>query len=144
MPVSADVSAWLRAETPHNLRLLERLRDRLVRKLDRADKLEAVPGGEVRDPVPDRDWCRALRTYQAGYQGLLVEERERAKLALAARLKGGATILTDEEYDTGVAEIQRHALKELPVEDLVAELAKRGLKLPARALVEDAEDREDE
>lgn len=126
-----SVSAWLRAETPEHLALLSRMRERLVRKLDRADKADGEPSGERRDPVPDRDWCRLAQRYQTGYHALLVEERERSKLALMARLRGDGHVLTDEEYETGLRELQQAALKDLPPADLEAELARRGIKMPA-------------
>lgn len=137
---TGSVSTWLRAETPEHLELLTRMRERAVRKLDRADAAEAAPGGERRDPVPDRDWCRLVQRYQAGYALLLTEERERAKLALMARLKGQGKILTDEEYESELLEVGREALAQLPVEDLARELERRGLKLPGAA----AEPDEDE
>jgi hypothetical protein len=124
------VSQWLRAETPEQLRMLERMRDRLKRKLDRADKLDAEPGGDKRDPIPDRDWCRVYEHYQRGYTALLVEERERTKLALMERrLDPGDAPLTDEEYETGTRELGLEALRSLPVDQLAPELARRGIKL---------------
>lgn len=136
---TGSVSTWLRAETPEHLALLTRMRERAVRKLDRADAADQGPGGERRDPVPDRDWCRLVQRYQAGYALLLTEERERQKLALIAKLKGGGKVLTDEEYALGIAELEREALASLPPEDLIAELARRGLKLPAPAADQDDE-----
>lgn len=148
MSVRSDgsVSTWLRAETPEHLRLLSRMRERLVRKLDRADTAEAAPGGERRDPIPDRDWCRLAQRYQTGYQALLVEERERSKLALMARLRGDGHVLTDEEYETGLRDLQQTALKDLPPADLAAEIERRGIKLPALELVPatDPDERDDD
>lgn len=123
MSDSGIASAWLRAETPEHLRVLTRLRERLVKRLDAADTKGSTE-------VPDRDWCRALQRYQAGYGLLLTAETERQKLALMAQLKGGA-VITDEEYNTGIRELGIEALRQLPAADLAAELERRGLKLPA-------------
>lgn len=124
-------SKWLRSETPQHLRMLTRVRERIERRLDREDRAAAESGREA-DEVPDRDVCRAIQRYQASFTALLVEERERAKLALAVKLKGGAgaQILTDEELEAGMRELAAAALKELPIADLAAELARRGIRIP--------------
>lgn len=132
-------SQWLRAETTEHMRLLSRLRGRLEAKLDRLDEA-ARKAGVPLDAIPDRDWCRALQRYQQGYTTLLVEERERAKLAIAARLKGGDQVLSDEEFSAGLRELGVEALKELPAADLAAELARRGINVPVVSVDDEDQD----
>ena len=80
------VSQWLRDETEHQLRLLSKIRERLDRVMERQDQVLNKYDAAA---VPDRDWMRAYHGYLQGFTALLVEERERAKLALAARGAGG-------------------------------------------------------
>lgn len=127
---TGSVSTWLRGETPELLSLLTKLRTRLERRLEASKNPDAVP---------DRDWCRGFQRYQTGYAALLAEERERAKLALMARLKGQGKVLTDEEYEAGIRELALESLGSLPAEDLARELERRGLKLPAVAAEPDDE-----
>lgn len=140
---TGSVSTWLRAETTEHLTMLTRLRKRVVRKLDQTEQLARREGGSDLDITPDRDLCRVIQRYQTGYALLLVEERERAKLSLMARLKGEGKILTDEEYESELLEVGREAMGLVPAEDLVKELARRGLKLPAAATAAETDD-EDE
>lgn len=79
--------------------------------------------------TPSRNWCRAFANYQTGYHGLLVEERERAKLSLLAKRAGQAS-LTDEEYELELRQLAIEALKELPIADLASEFLARGMTLP--------------
>lgn len=79
--------------------------------------------------TPSRNWCRAFERYQTGYHGLLVEERERAKLALLAKRSGQAT-LTDEEYELEMRQLAIEAVKELPIADLASEFLARGMNVP--------------
>lgn len=137
-PGEGYVSTWLRAETPEQLRMLERLRSRVMRKLDQGDRAAALADKTAKNPdevgqldiTPDRDLCRVIERYQAGYTLLITEEREQRKLALLARLKGQGTLITDEEYETGMRELGLDAVATLSEGDLTAALARRGLKLP--------------
>lgn len=78
----ATVSQWLRVETEQQLKILTRIRLRLVARLDALDLAGSTS-------VPDRDWMRAHHAYTHGFALLLVEERERAKLALTGRAAEG-------------------------------------------------------
>lgn len=125
-----DVSAWLRSETPHHLELLTKLRVRLVKAMDaQFGHGDIVPADTNDRGTMSRDWTRAYGRYQAGFNALLVEERERAKLALMAH-RTGQTPLTDEEYERDMRELGIEALKELPTADLAIEMANRGLTMP--------------
>lgn len=121
-----SVSDWLRSETPAHLKLLSRLRARLEETMDVEICVDANGDGSS---TPSRNWCRAFERYQTGYHGLLVEERERAKLALLAKRAGQAS-LTDEEYDLEMRQLAIEAVKELPIADLAQECASRGLLVP--------------
>lgn len=114
------VSDWLRSETPKHLVLLTQLRKQLEESRE-ADRNE--------DGTPTRDWCRAFARYQQGYTNLLVEERERAKLALLAKRAGAAT-LTDEEYELEMRQLAKEAVKELSTSELAAEFLNRGMNIP--------------
>lgn len=120
------VSDWLRAETPRHLTLLSRLRERLEGSLD--EDVAVDENGHSKG-TPSRDWCRAFARYQQGYEHLLVEERERAKLALLAKRAGAAT-LTDEEYELEIKQLAKEAVRELPIADLAAEFLNRGMSVP--------------
>lgn len=120
------VSDWLRSETPRHLKLLSDLRSRLE---DSLDSDVAVDETGASKGTPSRDWCRAFARYQQGYEHLLVEERERAKLALLAKRAGHAS-LTDEEYELEMRQLGKEALKELPIADLASEFLARGMSIP--------------
>lgn len=120
------VSDWLRSETPKHLKLLSDLRKRLEDSIE-ADV--AVDDTGASKGTPSRDWCRAFARYQQGYEHLLVEERERAKLALLAKRAGAAT-LTDEEYELEMRQLAKEAVRELPIADLAAEFLNRGMSVP--------------
>lgn len=117
---TVTVSDWLRAETPKHCKLLTDLRERLEASLD----LDVNEHG-----TPSRDWARNYGTYQKGYQALLVEERERAKLRLLAN-RSGQSPLTDDEYEQEMKLLGLEAMKELPTADLASELIARGLPVP--------------
>ena len=121
-----SVSDWLRSETPKHLTLLSKLRERLETSLltDEATDEDGVSTG-----VPSRDWCRAAKTYQTGYQAMLVEERERAKLSVMARRLGNQP-LTDEEYEREMRQLGLDAIKELPTAELAREFLARGMAMP--------------
>jgi hypothetical protein len=127
----ADVSKWLRERTPQHLALLDKMRGALTDKF---------PVGIAGEPlIPDRDWARVYGLYQAGFHALLTEERERAKLALMARLKSEGKELSDEEFEAGIRNLAIHALKELSTADLAQELMRRGLTLPSVPVDGDAQ-----
>jgi hypothetical protein len=122
-PGDSFVTAWLRASTPEQMRMLDRLGARLHRKLDAAD-------AKGSNEAPDRDWTRAYEAYQRGYQHFVTVELERLKLALMERrLNPGESPLTDEEYQAGSRELGLEALRTLPVDQLAPELERRGIKL---------------
>lgn len=112
-----DVSAWLRRQTPEHLDLLGRMHERLRAHLPTSG-------------VPDREWCRVYNLYQQGYNHLLAEERERAKLALLASKSGSGQPLSDEDYESEMRALGLEAVKELPAEELSAELTRRGVIVP--------------
>lgn len=120
MSERADISRWLRERTPQHLDLLDRMRASLLHNLPEGSR-----------GIPDRDWARIGGLYLQAFNALLAEERERAKLALMARLKGGGAVLTDEEFENGIRDLALQAIRELSTADLVNELTKRGLTLPA-------------
>lgn len=115
-----NVSDWLRSETPRHLQLLSKLREELE---------ESIKSDLNELGTPSRDWCRAFARYQQGYIGLLVEERERAKLSLLAKRAGAAT-LTDEEYEVEMRQLAKESIKELSTADLAAEFLNRGMAMP--------------
>lgn len=120
------VSDWLRSETPGHLELLTKLRRRLEESIETDAAVDETGAGKV---TPSRDWCRAFARLQHGYLGLLVEERERAKLKLLAQRTGQGT-LTDEEYSAEIKQLGEEVLAELSTADLAKEFLKRGMSLP--------------
>jgi hypothetical protein len=115
-----DVSTWLRRTMGEHTALLDRMRGALQRNLP-----------PDQGALPDRDWCRVYGLYQAGYNALLAEERERAKLQLMARVRNaGAEPMTDEELAEAARQIAIDELKQLPAADLASELARRGIVVP--------------
>lgn len=143
-----DVSAWLRGETPKHLELLTKLREQITLalsprvELDADDKPMVVPADLNDCGTPTRDWCRAYQRYQHGYETLLQEERERAKLALMAS-RTGQSPLTDEEYETEMRQLGLEAVRELETGDLASEFLRRGMALPVDTGGDERERRED-
>lgn len=127
-----DVSAWLRSETPEHLSLLTKLRETITAslsartELDGDGKKQVIPADLNEHGTPTRDWCRAYQQYRGGYEMLLAEERERAKLLVLANAKGQQT-LTDEEYEREMRALGLEAVRELDASTLAAEIARRGL-----------------
>jgi hypothetical protein len=116
----ADISAWLRRETPEHLRLMERLRT----KLGETMTVDINACG-----TPSRDWARCFQRYQATYTALLVEERERFKLRLAMS-KQGEGLIDDAEYAAGLQELALESIQTLPDDALQKELERRALQAP--------------
>lgn len=125
----ADVRSWVTEETPHHLRLLSRLRERLVSSMN----ADANDKG-----TPSRDWCRAYQRYQTGYAAILLEERERVKLRLMLD-KSGQQTLTDEEYEAELKQLALESLGTLPQEEIDRELERRG-RAAAEMLVAEERD----
>lgn len=124
-----SVNKWLRDETGKHTGLLEKLRSRLEIGLNGREDEEG-DGELTRGGVPNRHWCRAYGKYQAGLSQLLIEERERAKLQLMAKVKGAGQVLTDEEFEVGMRDLGIAALQSLSDADLLEALSKRGLARP--------------
>jgi len=119
------MAQFLRKEAEQQAALLEGLRTRLIAQLERQGKLDAAA-------LPDKDWCRVARLYQEGYRALASLELETAKVQLLAeRAARDRPPMTDEEYAQEMADLGRDAVKALPDDELRAELARRGLALPA-------------
>lgn len=114
----SKISEWLRQRTPQHLELLDKMRDSLMRHLP-------VVG------VPDREWAKVCGLYLNSWNAMSAEEREKAKLALMARLKSNGQVLTDEEFEQGMRDLALQAVKELSTADLAQELMRRGLTLPS-------------
>lgn len=127
-----DVSAWLRLETPKHLDLLTKLRETLTAALtlrqepDADGELRAIPPDLNDNGSPNRDWCRGFTEYRRGYETLLQEERERAKLLVMAQSKG-QTPLTDEEYEQELRQLGVEALSQVDDAVITAELERRGM-----------------
>ena len=117
----SDFEGRLKSESERFLRLLETLGEKLKRTL----VTDCNEGGS-----PSRDWARSFGHYSQGVRGLLDEQRERVKLKLMAG-KVGQAPLTDEEYEAGLRELGLEHVKQLSTADLAAELAARGLTMPA-------------
>lgn len=130
---AASVREWLARETPENLDLLTRLRERLDQTLDeRPDfELDGSPrinaaGRQMMLPAdvndygtPSRDWCRAYQRYQAGYQVVLEGEMKTAQLTPDAQR------ISAEEFDSELRKLALEALRQLPDGEIQAELARR-------------------
>lgn len=127
-----DVSAWLRLETPHHLNLLTKLRETITAaltpriELDADGKPSPIPPDLNEQGTPARDWCRAYKEYRSGFEALLSEERERAKLLVMAQ-RAGQTPLTDEEYEREMRQLGLDAVREMDDSAIAAEIARRGL-----------------
>lgn len=143
-----DVSAWLRNETPKHLDLLTKLRETITASLspqreeDADGKVLIIPADLNEFGTPTRDWCRAYAQYRAGYETLLQEERERAKLALIAQ-RGGQTPLSEEEYESEMRQLGLEAMRELDTGDLASEFLRRGMSAPVDTGQDERERRED-
>lgn len=128
----SDVSTWLRRETPQHLSLLTKLRETITSALTLRTNYDADGKPTVTEPdlnergTPARDWCRAYKEYRGGFESLLSEERERAKLLLLAQ-RSGQSPLTDEEYEAEMRSLGVEAVRELDDGALAAELQRRGL-----------------
>jgi len=117
--MAVDLETRLRAQSERYLGILERLGQRLLETL-------TVDVNEAGSPT--RDWNRSMANYSKGMQGLLAEQRERTKLKLLAG-KAGQVPLTDEEYEAEMAQLGLQAVRELPAEQLRAELERRGVRV---------------
>lgn len=127
-----DVSAWLRLETPRHLELLTKIRETVTAALtprteyDADGRANVIPADLNDNGSPARDWCRAYQEYRRGYETLLVEERERAKILVLAQ-RAGQTPLTDEEYETEMRKLGLEAVREMDDAELQEEIRRRGL-----------------
>lgn len=108
-------SSWLRDESPPNLEILTRLRERLAESIDSDTNEEGTPSA---------DWCLASDRYARAFEAFLAEQRERMALRIKAAQQG-AELLDDDEYEAGLAELAVESLSILPEEMLRAELARR-------------------
>lgn len=133
-----DVSTWLRGETPHHLELLTKLRETITAslsarvELDGDGRKQVIPADVNDRGTPNRDWCRAYGQYRSGYETLLSEERERAKLLVLAQ-RGGQAPMTDEEYEREMRQLGLDAVRELDDATIARELERRGLTQAAIA-----------
>lgn len=116
----ADFEGRLKAESERYLSLLEKLGERLTRTMP----VDCNSAG-----TPSRDWARSFNGYSQGVRGMLGEQRERAKLKILAG-KVGQVPLTDEEYERELKQLALEAVRELPEQELTAELQRRGIELP--------------
>lgn len=137
-PSESATNSWLWREIQRNDALLTRLRERLELTLDpREGEPDAdgnptlIPADVNESGTPSRDWLRGLGRYQTGLIARMTDARERAKMALVARLKGDGKIMTDEEFEQGMRTLAMNSVRELDTGDLVAELTRRGLTLPS-------------
>jgi hypothetical protein len=127
-----DVSQWLRGETPKHTELLTKLRETITASLsprteyDGDGKPTVTPADINEAGTPTRDWCRAYAQYRGGYEMLLAEERERAKLLVMAQ-RSGQQPLSDEEYQREMRLMGLEAVRELDVGQLAEEIQRRGL-----------------
>lgn len=149
MSKRTDVSAWLRSETPMHVELLTKLREMITASLTARVEMDAdgrpmvIPADVEPSGTPTRDWCRAYQRYQHGYETLLQEERERAKLSLMAQRGGAQEPLSDEEYEREMRQLGLEAVRELDTGDLASEFLRRGMSLPVDVGQDDREGRED-
>lgn len=149
MAKRTDVSAWLRSETPKHVELLTKLRETITASLSTRIEQDAdgaphvIPADVNENGTPTRDWCRAYAQYRSGYETLLQEERERAKLSLMAQRSGGQEPLTDEEYEREMRQLGLDAVRQLDTGDLASEFLRRGMSLPVDTGHDERERRED-
>lgn len=113
-------------------KLRERLQSSLETRVERdADGRQMVIPAEVEaSGAPTRSWCRGYVAYKDGFKVLLEEQRERDKMILMARNKSN-TPMSEEEYAEGMAQMMAEAVAMLSIDDLQAELKKRGIKEPS-------------
>ena len=117
----SEFEGRLKAESERYMTLLEELGAKLKASID----LDCNESG-----TPSRDWARSFGRYDQGLRGLLSEQRERTKIKLLAG-KAGMPALDDAEYERELRELGLDAVKQLSTADLAAELAARGLTMPA-------------
>lgn len=130
-----DASDWLRNETPQHLSLMTRVREKLADTIE-TDVTEAG--------TPSRDWCRTHARYSAVYLGMLTEQRERMKMALAAK-RDGQPLLDDAEYAEAERQLAIESLDTLPEDELHAAIERRRAQArPQELRAVAAEEGEDE
>lgn len=112
----ADFEGRLKAESERYMALLEKLGEKLTRTL-------AVDCNDA--GTPSRDWARSFGHYSGGIRGMLGEQRERVKLQIMAG-KAGQVPMSDDELEQGIKQLQLEAVRELPEQELRAELERRG------------------
>lgn len=118
---AADVSEWIRKTSPDYLDLLNRLLRKLSATIDHDTNHQGTP---------TRDWARNFQRFQTAFHAFQAEERERAKMLLQAG-KLGEQFLSDAEYETAYKQMQLESVTTLSDDGLLAEVARRGIKLPA-------------
>lgn len=123
----ADFEGRLKAEAERYLTLLEKL----GAKLERSLPVDCNDAG-----TPSRDWMRGFGGYSTGTRGMLAEQRERVKLQILAG-KAGQVPMTDEELSEGLRQLQLEAVRELPEQELRAELERRGVAVEVSSDQED-------
>jgi len=129
------LSRWVRTETMPHAELLTKMRVKLAAALEprmepghRGD-LEVIPADVTPAGAPNREWCRGYQQYKDGFKVLVEEQRERDKMILMARNKS-QTPMSEDEYAEGMAQMMAEAVAMLSKDDLLAEMAKRGMKEP--------------
>lgn len=134
-----NVNLWLQRELPKHTQLLSKLRERLEASLEPRREVDAdgnvsyVPADVNAHGTPSRDWCRAFQRYAGSLGVILVEDREKAKVAMLAK-KAGLATLSDDDYAREMHELGREAVRELSEGELIAEIRRRGLALePAKS-----------
>lgn len=123
----ADFEGRLKSESERYMALLERLGE----KLSKSIAVDVNTKG-----TPSRDWARSFGNYSTGVRGMLQEQRERARLKLLAG-KAGQVPLTDEEYEAELKQLAMDSVRELPEQELRAELARRGFNADDLATPDD-------
>ncbi len=130
------LSRWVRNETIPHASLLTRMREKLTAALDPRTELDhrgrpmIIPADVTPAGAPNREWARGYQQYKDGFKVLVEEQRERDKMILMARNKS-QTPMSEDEYAEGMAQMMAEAVAMLSREDLLAELAKRGMQEPA-------------
>jgi hypothetical protein len=115
-PHDGWMAQFLRAEAARQAEMIQRVRQRVERDLERTEEIGTVPG---------EDTMRAAKFAQEGFKILATLELEAAKVELLARRVLGKAPMTDEEYAAQLEALGRDGLDALPVEEIEAALQRR-------------------
>lgn len=130
-----SLSRWVKSEMMPATALLTRMRERITGALDPHVEVDAdgrrrtVAADVTPAGAPNRDLCRGIQEYLKGFKILIEYQQKCDQMVLIARNRS-QNPMSEDEYVAGMAEMMSEVLTMISKEDLLAELAKRGIKVP--------------